>query len=93
MKLTQLKQLQQLLQPFQEAEKNIQPNLVTKDGELAMELERMKVLIARVGEKLRNLPVRNNADEDERMNMVEELDLKRKIDLLLANRPVELRDD
>jgi hypothetical protein len=40
--------LQTLLEPFANAQENIQPNLVTRDGELGRELERMRILLARV---------------------------------------------
>jgi hypothetical protein len=44
--------LQKLLEPFTEPQKNIQPNLVTREGELAQELERMRRLVARVGARV-----------------------------------------
>lgn len=40
---------------FKNVQDNVQPNLVTKDGELENELDKMKVLIARVREKLNRL--------------------------------------
>ncbi|PWY77467.1 kinetochore protein Fta4 [Aspergillus heteromorphus CBS 117.55] len=51
-RLDQLRQLQRLLEPFQEPQKNIQPNLVVRDGELAQELEKMRMLVARVGGRI-----------------------------------------
>ncbi|PYH98558.1 kinetochore protein fta4 [Aspergillus ellipticus CBS 707.79] len=51
-RLDQLRQLQRLLEPFQEPQKNIQPNLVMRDGELAQELEKMRMLVARVGGRI-----------------------------------------
>jgi hypothetical protein len=47
-RLARYKQLQTLLEPFANAQENIQPNLVTRDGELGRELERMRILLARV---------------------------------------------
>lgn len=47
-KLNQLKALKALLEPYKEPQKNIQPNLVTRNGDLGKELDRMRVLIARV---------------------------------------------
>lgn len=44
--------MQELLEPFTEPQKNIQPNLVTREGELAQELERMRRLVARVGARV-----------------------------------------
>ncbi|CAG8292097.1 unnamed protein product [Penicillium salamii] len=51
-RLDQLQHLQQLLEPFQDPQKDIQPNLITKDGELVQELERMRMLVARVGGRI-----------------------------------------
>lgn len=47
-KLSAYRHLQQLLVPFEDAQINIQPNLVTKDGELSKEFDRMRMLIARI---------------------------------------------
>ena len=47
-RLEQYKTLRGMLGPFERPKENVQPNLVTRDGEMARELERMRVLIARV---------------------------------------------
>jgi Kinetochore complex Fta4 of Sim4 subunit, or CENP-50 len=47
-RLARYKELQTLLEPFTNAQENIQPNLVTRDGELGKELEKMRILLARV---------------------------------------------
>ncbi|CAI7632291.1 unnamed protein product [Penicillium bialowiezense] len=41
-RLDQLQHLRRLLEPFEDPQKDIQPNLITKDGELVQELERMR---------------------------------------------------
>ena len=41
-----------MLQPFQEPQKILQPNIVVRDGELAKEMERMRALSARLVGKL-----------------------------------------
>ena len=51
-RLAQAKQLQELLKPLENPRENFQGSLVTRDGELGKELERMKILLARVGGKL-----------------------------------------
>ena len=51
-RLDQLQQLQRLLEPFAEPQQNIQPNLITRDGELVQELEKMRMLVARVGGRI-----------------------------------------
>lgn len=53
--LVQYKQLQQLLEPFKDPQTNVQPNLVTKDGELGKELDRMRILMARVSHGMQGL--------------------------------------
>ena len=47
-KLLRYQKLQELLRPFEDASESVQPNLVTKDGEMRRELERLRVLLARV---------------------------------------------
>ena len=47
-RLTQLQALRDLLVPYQNPQQNIQPNLVTRNGELGKELDRMRILLARV---------------------------------------------
>ncbi|KAI9891543.1 MAG: hypothetical protein M1814_002666 [Vezdaea aestivalis] len=44
-----------LLDPFNDPRNTIQPNLVTRNGELAKELERMRILVARVGGRIGTL--------------------------------------
>ncbi|KAJ5771296.1 uncharacterized protein N7511_003347 [Penicillium nucicola] len=51
-RLDQLQNLQRLLEPFKDPLKDIQPNLITKDGELVQELEKMRMLVARVGGRI-----------------------------------------
>ena len=51
-RLDQLRQLQELLEPFGKPQEDIQPNLVTRDGELVQELEKMRMLAARVGGRM-----------------------------------------
>ncbi|KAF7881296.1 hypothetical protein EAF00_011969 [Botryotinia globosa] len=47
-KLEQCKAAKKLLEPFDQAERNIQENIVTKNGEIEKELERMRMLMLRV---------------------------------------------
>ena len=47
-KLQRYQKLQQLLKPYEKPESNVQPNLVQKDGEMAEEMARLRVLCARV---------------------------------------------
>jgi hypothetical protein len=49
--------LKKLVEPLESARENVQPNLVTKDGELSRELDRMRVLCARVAAGVGDLQV------------------------------------
>ncbi|KAJ5904267.1 hypothetical protein N7504_006650 [Penicillium tannophilum] len=51
-RIDQLQHLSRLLEPFKEPQVAIQPNLVTRDGELAQELEKMRMLMARVSGRI-----------------------------------------
>ncbi|KAK7883656.1 hypothetical protein LTR67_011066 [Exophiala xenobiotica] len=55
-KVAKYKSLQRLMEPLENPQVNIQPNLITKDGELSKELERMRVLLARVTGKVSENP-------------------------------------
>lgn len=46
------RQLKTLLEPLDGVKEIVQPNLVTKDGDLSKELDKMRVLLARVTEKV-----------------------------------------
>jgi hypothetical protein len=54
-KKAQYEHLQKLLQPLKDPMTKVQPNLITRDGELAKELGRMRVLMARVSSKMETL--------------------------------------
>ena len=60
------------LEPFSEAQKSIQPNLVTRGGELDRELERMRVLALRLSVQIERakglLLVGTERGEDERQD-------------------------
>jgi len=47
-RLTQYTHVETLIEPFRDAQNNIQPNLLTRDGELLQELDKMRMLVARV---------------------------------------------
>lgn len=82
--LAQYKHLQSFLEPFKNPQENVQPNLVTKDGELSKELDRMKLLMARVGEKVIGL---QGADRVYADRHEVELDSQEKLAALLGGIP------
>jgi hypothetical protein len=51
-KKAQFQRIDRTLKPLKDPTTNIQPNIVTRDGELAKELDRMRVLMARVNPKM-----------------------------------------
>ncbi|KAL4978425.1 kinetochore Sim4 complex subunit Fta4 [Aspergillus desertorum] len=59
-RLDQLRLLHRLLEPFREPQTNVQPNLVTRDGELVQELEKMRMLVARVSGRIAQSRAANN---------------------------------
>ncbi|KAL2839162.1 kinetochore Sim4 complex subunit Fta4 [Aspergillus pseudodeflectus] len=62
-RLEQLRQLQRLLEPFSEPQNNVQPNLVTRDAELVRELEKMRMLVARVSGRIAHRQKGDNGGE------------------------------
>ncbi|BDD59809.1 hypothetical protein MAP00_004996 [Monascus purpureus] len=62
-RLCQFQELQRLLEPFKNPRENIQPNLVTRDGELFRELDKMRMLAARVGGRINQRKRKSNGHE------------------------------
>lgn len=56
--------LKKLVEPLESARENVQPNLVTKDGELSRELDRMRVLCARVAAGVGDVQVQVQVQEE-----------------------------
>jgi hypothetical protein len=83
--LDQVRAFAALIKGFENPVKNIQPNLATRDGELQKELQRMKILMARVGQKVQSLTTSNARDETGN-DLVEELPPHQRVDALLNNR-------
>lgn len=78
--LEQLRHLQRLTEPFKNPQNDVQPNLITRDGELIQELEKMRMLVARVGGRI----AQQKKDIDTHENLEYLLPgSKRKLDALL----------
>jgi Kinetochore complex Fta4 of Sim4 subunit, or CENP-50 len=79
----QLQQLRSLLEPFESPAENVQPHLVTRDGELQKELDRMRILMARVGGRVVGLKDLDDGDGDD---MVQDTTMEgnRKLDDILG---------
>lgn len=88
-----LRHMSDLLQPFQSDEegKGVQENLITRDGEVEREMERMRMLLARVGARLGHLRETSELgsgrhDGGDAMLVDDvEIDEKRKVNDLLNN--------
>ncbi|EEA25710.1 hypothetical protein TMatcc_006059 [Talaromyces marneffei ATCC 18224] len=63
--LAQYKQLEALLEPFKNPQENIQPNLITRDGELVREIDKMRMLVARVAGRVNSTRVVRTDDGSE----------------------------
>lgn len=61
--MAQYKQLEALLEPFKNPQENIQPNLLTRDGELVREIDKMRMLVARVAGRVNNSRVVRPVDD------------------------------
>ena len=83
-KLAHYKAAKKLLTPFEGEDAGLQDNLVTKNGEVETELERMRMLMLRVERGLQGLEQRPPAEEDE-MDVDIETDSGKKVLGLLAS--------
>ncbi|OKL64651.1 hypothetical protein UA08_00794 [Talaromyces atroroseus] len=63
-RLAQYKQLEFLLEPFKNPHDNIQPNLITKDGEIVREIDKMRMLVARVAGRIHNTRVIQTGEDN-----------------------------
>lgn len=86
-----LRHMSELLRPFQSGDegRGVQENLIARDGEVEKEMERMRMLLARVGARLGHLRERSELDssglnEGDAM-LVDDVDIdeKRKVNDLL----------
>ncbi|CAD6440431.1 fd3feffe-44bc-4676-a0e9-de8477ae9302 [Sclerotinia trifoliorum] len=75
-KLEQCNAAKKLLEPFEQADKNVQENLVTKNGEVEKELERMRMLMLRVERGIGGL---ERADKEDHMDLDFEEDDREKL--------------
>jgi hypothetical protein len=62
-RLAQYKQLETLIEPLKDPQANIQPNLITRDGELVQEIDRMRMLVARVAGRVNQTRVVQLGDQ------------------------------
>ena len=81
--------MKELLSPLEEPKVNVQHNLVTRDGELGKELERMKILLARVGGKLGKRTGEEEEEEEEEDDDAMEVDgaAEKRLKDILENKP------
>ncbi|KAI1463906.1 kinetochore Sim4 complex subunit Fta4 [Daldinia caldariorum] len=93
-RLDRLRRMRNLLAPFssspshpadaaESAVEKVQPNLVTRDGEMEKELERMRVLLVRVAARVAQLPDLEPGEEDDAVMEDLEVMERRKVERLL----------
>jgi len=59
-----------LLEPFKDPQTNIQPNLVTRDGQLGEELDRMRMLVAKISGRIEeSTKIIAASDENQMLSM------------------------
>lgn len=75
-RLAQYQQLRTLLGPFNDPQENLQPNLVTKDSSLAAELDRMRMLLAKVAGRISQTEPQNNEVPVEESTVSENMNAK-----------------
>ncbi|KIW16467.1 hypothetical protein PV08_06521 [Exophiala spinifera] len=80
-KLARYRALQKLMAPLDDPQTNIQPNLVTRDGELGTELDRTRVLLARVSGRVAD--VHNTTRQPTANGMKQSLSNEQKLAALL----------
>jgi len=71
-KLASYRHLQNMMEPFKDAQSSIQPNLVTRDGPLADELTKSKALGIRVAGRLAGIEQPDGGGDDDGDLMVDE---------------------
>jgi hypothetical protein len=64
-RLGRLKAMSELMEPFEGGTEGVQENLLTRGGEVERELERMRILLARVGGRVGHLLERQRKDGGE----------------------------
>lgn len=75
--LARLKGMRELMEPFEGGTEGVQDNLLTRGGEVERELERMRILLARVGGRVGHLLERREEDGSDRGGgVVEEVEVE-----------------
>jgi hypothetical protein len=86
-RVARLQRMRTLLEPFDDAAGVVQENLVTRNGEVETELQRMRMLLARVGGRVSQLREREGAATGRGGDEMEGLDVeaeeRRKVGQLL----------
>ncbi|KPI43238.1 uncharacterized protein AB675_6850 [Cyphellophora attinorum] len=84
-RLKRYKHLQDLLRPYEDAQEHIQPNLVTRDGELAREMEKLRSLLVRVGARMgQHGGATGHRERPEEEEQPQALSFDRRLDVLMG---------
>lgn len=79
-RIAQYKKLKEELEPFGDVKENVQENLCTRDGPLEAELQKMRMLLARVKGRLENMDEPQTV-EGEEMDL-DDVDEAKKVSML-----------
>jgi hypothetical protein len=82
-RVARYKALKEGLAPFENVKENVQENLCTRDGDVEAELQKMRMLMARVKGRLEGLDSSENLENSE-MN-VDFLDHDKKVEALFKD--------
>ncbi|KAK1831578.1 kinetochore Sim4 complex subunit Fta4 [Podospora conica] len=82
-RVVRLQRMKGLLEPFEEAAETVQGNLVTRNGEVEAEMQRMRMLLARVGGRVGQLKEGQRGGGKEVEGMEVDVDEGGKVGLLL----------
>lgn len=80
-KVARYRMLRESLRPFEDARETVQENLCTKNGEVERELQRMRMLLARVAGRMSGLQSGEDSGGNDDVDMIDE---EEKIQMLLA---------
>jgi len=82
-RVARYKALKEGLTPFENVKENVQENLCTRDGEVEAELQKMRMLMARVKGRLEGLEAPESPENSEME--VDFLDQGKKVEALFKN--------
>ena len=82
--VARLERMKALMAPFEDVAGSVQDSLVTRNGPVELELQKMRMLLARVGGRVGQLKEQGSGKDGEEMDVdMDEGDEEKKVGLLL----------